>query len=541
VGIVSTAASSQPVRVAAFVIVAAVLGLWLLIVARQVADGGFYSDDWGIQWDWHAYGYSGAVSRQFDILGSKPLLAIALPAAYELLGTDPAWHHALAAVLGLACAAAFYFVLRGLRFDARDALPIALLALLFPWASSARLWPAGSLNNLAVLLLFGGFLIALAGLRAGGRRGLLIHLAAAACYAASVLTYEATTAVAAMLWPAYIWLGGRRAAVPRAMIDVSAVAAVAVYSVEHTVKTVAGLSDQLEHLPRMLGDGAQLLAASLVPGSAPAELSAGLTVAVIVLAAAFLAAAALRRPAASEDAVPHPGPSWAVVAAVAVALLALCWAVFVPMAFYTPTFRGLEDRVNVLALYPAVVLVWAVLRAAGSLAPRRGYAIAVAAAIGVVVGYGVQDLRQQRDWARSADLQESVLAAIERAAPPDRSLVLVFDFPAQVAPRVPVLNVSWDLYPAAQLRTGSSIETYPVFTGARLRCTPKGVALERLTTPLYKRISLRPWGTPKLHAYSQVTFVDVADDRATLIRSREQCVAALEQFPPGPWLDRSGS
>jgi hypothetical protein len=466
---------------------------------------------------------------------------MALPASYELLGTNPAWHHVLAAVLGLASAVAFYFVLRGLRFEARDALPIALLALLFPWASAIRLWPAGSLNNLAVLLLFCGFLIALAGLRIGGGRGLLIHLAAVACYAASILTYEATTAVAAMIWPAYIWLFGRRPGSPRALIDVVAVGAAAIYSVDHTIKPVADFSDQLGHLPDMLGDGAKLVAASLLPTSIPAELSTGLTSVVLAAAAAFLIAAASRGPAAAEGAGPHPGPSWAAVATVAVAALALCWAVFVPQAFYTPTFRGLEDRVNILALYPAAVLVWAVLRATGSLLPQGGYLVAVAALTAILVGYGAQDLRQQRDWKRSAELQESVLAAIERAQPPDGSLVLAFDFPAQVAPRVPVLNASWDMYPAAQLRTGRSIQTYPVFAGARLRCTPKGLAIDQLTTPLYKRIGLRPWGTPQLHGYSRVVFVDVGSDRSALIGSPEQCARALEEFTPGPWLDRSGS
>ena len=69
-----------------------------------------------------------------------------------------------------------------------------------------------------------------------------------------------------------------------------------------------------------------------------------------------------------------------------------------------------------------------------------------------MVGYWLNDLRQQRDWAESTDLQEEVLAEIERADAPDSSVVLVFDYPAQVAPRVPVLN-TYDLYPAAQLRT----------------------------------------------------------------------------------------
>jgi hypothetical protein len=203
---------------------------------------------------------------------------------------------------------------------------------------------------------------------------------------------------------------------------------------------------------------------------------------------------------------------------------------------YTPAFRGLEDRVNVLALYPAVVLVYAVLRAAGCLVSERGYFLAVVGSIAVVIGYGVHDFRQETDWSRSARLQESVLGAIQRASPPDRSLVLVFGFPAQTAPRVAVFNQSWDLYPAAQLRTGRAIETYPVFEGARLHCSPKGVAIDHLVTPLYNTIKLGQWGTPKTQDYSRVVFVDVAKERHTVIRSREQCTRALHEFTPGAWL-----
>jgi hypothetical protein len=81
---------------------------------------------------------------------------------------------------------------RSTSSSAGSALPvpdvlITLLALLFPWASAVRLWPVGGLNNFAILLLFGGFLIALWA-PVGGRWGLLIQLPATACYVASVLT-----------------------------------------------------------------------------------------------------------------------------------------------------------------------------------------------------------------------------------------------------------------------------------------------------------------------------------------------------------------
>jgi hypothetical protein len=528
--------TSRQIRIAAFGAVTLAIAAWLVIAGVHIADGGFYSDDWAIQWEWDTFGYSTAVNRQFDFLGSKPLLAFLLPGAYEILGTDPVWHLVLAGLLGLATVAMFYLVLRGLRFETRDAIPIALLALLFPWAMTVKVWPTSSLNNFAILLLFAGLLIALRGLRLEGPRGLLVHLAATACYAASVLVYEVTTGVALMLWVAYIWLAGWRPALPRALMDVTGVGAAAIYTRETTYKTVESLSGQLEHVPEIAREGADVIAASLLPVEQPAEIAPGVTAAILGGAAAILALAALRRRVHGGNPGSRPGIRWALVALLAVVALALCWAVFVPQAFYTPTFRGLEDRVNILALYPAAILVWAVLRAAGSLVPRNGYVLAVAGLIAVMVGYWLNDLRQQRDWAESTDLQEDVLAEIERADAPDSSVVLVFDYPAQVAPRVPVLNVTYDLYPAAQLRTGTGIQTYPVFTGADVRCSPKGVALDHLVTPLYKKINLLVWGTPKLNAYSHVVFVDVGRRRHELISSPEQCAEALKEYKPGPWL-----
>jgi hypothetical protein len=534
---VSLGTFSQPMRVAAVGAVAAGLALWLAIVVRQVADAGFYSDDWALQWEWRHFGFSAAIDRQFDFLGSKPLLAYLLIGSYEVLGTDPAVHHLVAALLTLGCAVGFYFVLRGLRFAPRDAIPVALLALLFPWASSVRLWPTAALNNLAVLLLFAGFLIALRGLRVEGARGLWVHLAATACYVASILTYEVTTGLALFAWTAYVWLGGWRAARPRMAMDIPAVAAAAIYTREHTHKHVESLADQLRHVLDVARDGADVVAGALLPASIPADISPWLTAIVIGGAIAILIAATLR----SRRRVPGqaaPATRWPVVAAVAIAALALSWSIYVPQAFYTPTFRGIEDRVNIVALYPAAVLVWAVLRAAGSLFRRNGYQLAVAGAIAVGIGYWIQDFRQQDDWLRSTDLQPGVLAAIERAQPPEGAVVLVFGYPAETARGVPVLNTNYDLKPAARLVTSSDIDTYPVFRGSRIRCSPKGIAIDYLATPLYQRISVTEEGTAKLQPYSNVVFVDVGGRRHELIRSPEQCRRALATYTPGPWLDR---
>jgi hypothetical protein len=531
---VSGEATSKAWRYAAFAAPAAAVGWWLVLAIRQVADGGFYSDDFGIQWDWDSYGWWEAVETQTRVMGAKPILAFLLPTAYEVLGDDPSGHQALAVVLSLAAAAAFFLVLRALRFETKDALPIALLALLFPWVSSVRLWPTGSLNNFAVLLLFAGLLLALRTLPLKGARGLLFHLPATALYVAAVLTYDATAGVAAAVWLLYIPLAGLRAAWPRALMDLAAVGTAAIWTRENTHKHVADLVDQLAHIPDIAREGAHLIAASLLPTSVPADMPGVATIVVLSAAAVVLVTAALRN-RTTEGSGPRSGRRWALVAAASLIALAACWAIYLPQAFYTPTFRGIEDRVNIVAVYPAAVLVWAVLRAAGTLLARDGYRIAAAGAAAILVGYAIHDTRQQQDWAQAAELQEPVLEAVERTSAPDGSLLLVFGFPGETAPGVPVLNQTWDLHPAAQVLTESSIHTHPVFEGARFKCGAGEFTIQDLPSPLYWELLIQQRGTPRTFPYGQVTFLDPESGREVTIRSQESCERNLAAFEPGPF------
>ncbi len=451
------------------------------------------------------YGFSEALSRQFDILGEQAPPGDSpdrlLPGARH--GSGPVSPRGRPADAG--CTLGFYFVLRGLRLPPRDAIPIALLALLFPWASSVRFWPTGALNNFAVLLLFAGFLIALRGLRVEGPRGLLIHLAATACYVASILTYEVTTALALFAWIAYAWLGGWRARAPsngarrpggRRGGDL--------HAGEHQQVRARPSRAQLRHVPDMLGRAPTLIAGSLLPAEGPGGHHAGIHRDRDRRRSRCPGAcrpALARRPGQGEA---GPGIRWPVVAVVALGALALCWAAFIPQAFYTPTFRGIEDRVNILALYPAAVLVWAVLRAAGSLlraqrvpARRRGRG-------------------RRRD--RPTGSRTSVagpLAALHR--PPAEGACRGRAGPrrgwrGRPGLRLPGGDRTRGARPRHQLRPQAGgapgdlerrSTRYPVFRGSTIRCSPKGVAIDYLATPLYDRISAHRGGHRKAPAVLQ--------------------------------------
>ena len=311
-------------------------------------------------------------------------------------------------------------------------------------------------------------------------------------------------------------------------MDVFAVAAAAIWSSQHTNKYVAPFWDQIGHIPDIVSDGVRLIAATLLPVAYPASYPVVLTILVAVAAAWLVRVAASRNDEARR---------WAAIAGACLAALGLCWAIYAPQDFYTPTFPGIEDRVNVVAIYPAAILAWAVLRACSTLAPKSAHAIALGAAAVVLAGYAVFDVRENRDWAQSWDVQKEVLAAIEEADPGDDDLVLVFGFPGETGPNVPTFNQSYDLWPAAQIRTESEIATYPVFEGAELACTAAGVEVDRLPTPLYWFINLNDRDTPKRTEYGAATFVDVEAGRSESIDSREDCETALTTFEPGEFRE----
>ena len=301
----------------------------------------------------------------------------------RVLGTDPARHHPVAALLTLGCMIGFYFVIRGLRFLPRDTIRSRCWRCSFPGPPRSGCGrPAPSTTSRSCFSSSASWSRSADWGRGPAR--VLIHVAATACYVASILTYEVTTAVALFAWVAYAWLGGWRAALPRMALDVPAVAAAAIYTSENTNKHVASLADQL-HMPDIAHGGADLIAGTLLPVSIPAEISPVLTVTGIAAPVAVHILAALRsRAPAQADGAHRIG--WPAVAATALGALVLCWAVHPAGLLHTdlPGDRGPRQHPRA---YPAAVVVWAVMRAAGSLC-GDGYLLAVAGAIAVAMATG---------------------------------------------------------------------------------------------------------------------------------------------------------
>ena len=109
------------------VLCAAVYGQW-------VSDGGFFWDDWQLaaRQRFPPLGdpnYSG--SLDLVLLHYRPLLALMLPAAHAVLGSDPTGHILLALAINVLTSVCLFAYLRALRAQAVPAALAAALTLVF--------------------------------------------------------------------------------------------------------------------------------------------------------------------------------------------------------------------------------------------------------------------------------------------------------------------------------------------------------------------------------------------------------------------------
>lgn len=492
--------------------------------APHVAHGGFYSDDWANAADYRfadAPRYLNTVSHLEDVLGGRPLMALMLPAPHVLFGLHPSLHLALAAALGALTSLCFFVCLRTLEMPPLHAVSVAALALLFPWSDSLRLWPAASLNSVAVCFFLVGLTLALRGFEKPGRRGTVTHALAALLYLLAILTYEVTAAAA--LLAALLYLGrAPRPAVLRAWLaDLAAVAAGLVYSLTSTVSSrhVGSLPERIGDIPDFSHDFVLLLASALQPfGTMGRPLQA-----LVLLLAAAIVAAALLRLRRRDDPALRFWLRWMLIGLVAVGA-----AYFMFLGSHLqPLDPGIDNRINVFAGLGICLLVYALVAcAAHLLAASRSTASALTVALVALlaIGYGTKLAGDEADWRDAAERQASILteAEAELLPLPRRSIVLSFGLPAQAAPEVPIFHRPWDLGGALKLLSDGAVDSaYPVYGAVALNC---GRRLRIDGGGGYGRFQLPYRG---LYAY------EPGLGRAA-VRSRARCRELLPRLQPGP-------
>src|SRR5918994_1097860 len=246
------------------------LGAGVLAFGSHVLHGGFISDDWSIASTYRNRGYGGLVLELArTVAPGRPVLDLLQPLPHAVFGLHFGFHLGLALLLGVAASLCFYLLLRTLSFEPLHAAVIALLALVFPWSDSIRLWPTLSISNVAICLYLLGTVVALRGLDAGPRRALRAHAPAAVLYLLSLLTYEVVGCAILLSGLLYRTRAGWRRVFPRWLTDAALVLVMLGVDAILTarVRDVATLDQRLRDVVPFTRDGLALFASIFLPRS----------------------------------------------------------------------------------------------------------------------------------------------------------------------------------------------------------------------------------------------------------------------------------
>lgn len=502
----------------------------------HLAHGGFYSDDWGnLGFHYRVSGDYGTEVAQISAqAGSRPILAALLPLPYHVFTAHPLPYLALALAIGVVGALLLYAVLRLLGLGRAGALVVAALSVVFPWAASTRLWATGSINSVGVVLYLAGLAVALVGVRRSGRPAVAWHVVALCLYVASVLTYEAAAFLALGSGLLYVARAGWRRALVRWPADLVAVGGAVAYAYTNAGAgyAPAPLSQELARVPVILRDGWRLAERAVVPVGT-AHVVGGVAIGVLLAGGAL---AAWRGRRAADRAL----RLWLLTTTAAVVGTLACWALFVRQPIWSPLDSGTHDRINIAAVLPIVIFVYALARIAGLLLfrgardwQRRAPAAAGLLAVLVGAGYVARTEHTIGVWDRAVREQHAVLDTLVRAVPHPRSgtQVLAFGVVPEARPgsNIPVFWNLSDLRGAAQLRWHQpAAAAQPVFAGAQLRCGPTALQISRFPYPYNPRAAW-PFGWI---GYGHAIFLDTRTGAHTVFDTRDVCRRAVGRYAP---------
>jgi hypothetical protein len=504
-----------------------------LIFLPHLLHGGLYTDDWsdaaGSLYPPHGSGILGAFSFMNDVLSScRPVLIVYIPLKYLLFGTNPTYLIALSIALAVLAAGLAYAILRALNLPWYHSWLIAALTLAYPWFDSTRFWESANPQTLAIVLAFSGLWMALIGL---SRNSWRLHAGAAFLYLLSVLTYETTLPFIAAAGLIYTFRNGWRAARLRWGIDLAVIVCGGLWDRLHTPRTVSSLSGDLDHLRQIVTNGGELLARTLFPLNAQPHTSTML----YALAAIFAIGLGtyLLRPAVRDTGSAWGLRHWLLMGGAGLLLAALGWASFIPAdPYYTPSIFGVTNRVNGLAGFGLILLVYAALGivgfALGRLVNRSSWlAAATTLVLALMLGTSYVHVleRHARLWRTAYEMELTAISMVQKVFPHPHhgTTIFVSDYPANVALGVPVFGATWDLNGIVQLKYGdNTLRAYPVTEEQQLYCRAKGVVVRASG----EDTKVAPYGTAR--------FLNLSTGKRVTPRSQRHCLSVKPEYPPGP-------
>jgi hypothetical protein len=524
---------TRPFRARELALALVVLGAFaILAFGPHLRHGGFYMDDWSsaaISLQPPAGpDFGSALSSYADLTVYRPVLVVYVPLTYLVFGMHMHFHLVWATALAVLAVTLFYGVLRTLKVPWIHAMLIAALALVFPWSDSTRLWVTADQITLSIAFATSGILVALTGLdRKGSWRW---HACAVVLYLLSILSYEVTLPLIACVGVLYCFRAGWRAARPRWLADLAAAAVAGIWVGAHTTRTASGLGGDLEHLWQIVEGGETILARAGLPLGAPDT-----TLTLLAIAAVLGAGTVAYRIFPTRFASKGWGlREWLLLAVGGLAVAALGWAMFVPAdPYYTPSIYGETNRVNGLAGFGVVLLVYGTLGVFGSLIgqvrPRARWVAAgatVVLALALLGSYTHVLRRHIEIWNLAYAAERTALVELQRKMPhlPHGTTVIGSSYPANQTLGVPILATTWDFDGMVKMEyDDSTLSAYPVLPEQHVGCRDKSVTLEREGGEVVVTA-----------AYGSVRLLNFQSGRHSAPRNRRECRRVANGFVPGP-------
>jgi hypothetical protein len=525
----------------------------IVIVAlfgSHILRGGFQSDDWSLLAAVKfpgAFGYTSSWAALAGQAGSRIGAVVYWFTVFSLFGTHAKFYLATAAVLTLAFAVSFYFVLRVARFSALESAAMMVIAIVLPSADTTRFWATTAGGQICFVFYFLGLAAALHAFDAPQPRRLRWHLLSLGLYAASAAYAEIAMPLVAVSVLIYLTRASPARSFKRWIPDLVIVAACYAGTVVFVSSTAGfgGLSSSqwFLHFELIYGQALTIFSGTAVP------FGNGSHALIIALVAVLLGAGVLLwRRGATSAATRRELERWGATFGISVAGAVAGWLTYVPaMLYYEPLQGGNAGHINIVAAAPLAVGSFAVIMLAravvlellSAIGPRRTHGVrgptaavvlALAAVWFVYVAVdGSLDVRHDgANWTLAQREQYAVLGTVKRVLPnpPQNSTIVTFGEPATTAPDLPVFVSPWELAHAIKVAYGRpDVTGYPVLQFVTsVECQPDGVLVVAGTAP---------YGPAA--AYGRTFFVDTVKGAVTLIKNRANCLAAAAVFPAGPY------
>jgi hypothetical protein len=503
-----------------------------LVFGPLVLHGGFHFDDWSNGADTL---YPPAGTNEFEHLAEttlfRPVLIVYVPLTYIVFDMHMWLHLAWSIALAVAVASLLYAALRMLDVPRLHAAFIAALVLIFPWFDGIRYWPTGAQVSLSLTFMLTGLVLALTGLRRGSLKW---HFSAAALYLTSILTYEITLPLIAMLGALYVGRVGWREGRIRWGIDIVTAIVGGIWVGTHTERIKSGVSGDISHLREIIDGGSEIMGRSAIPLGGPHT-----ALALILLTAIFAAGVAVYflRPEPVEERQGWGLRNWLLLGAGGFAVTLLGWVILIPAdPYYTPQIWGVSNRINGLAGIGLVILVYAAIGVLADLFSRawRGRpnatALVISTCLGLLLlgGYLTVIRRHTGIWNAAYEAEVAAIDRIQERYPtlPHDTTLFISGYPAYQVPGVPILSSSWDVRGMVQdTYEDGTLNAQPVLEGLKIDCRPDAVALAGVGG-----VVPPPYTAP----YGMARLFDLSTGTSARPLNRRACLAVAGEYQPGP-------